>query len=214
MVFYPKWNYPSDIYTRDYYYLINSSNTVIDGLIWNYDNYDFYEYELKNINLKSGTYKVVSLDKKIVYETFTISKEAEYSIYFSEDKLWTNQGNSRHVYVSEIVKTITIYFTNSRDSWKTYTPYAYIWNKSTDSIKSNWPGETMKYSHTNSYGQNIYTIDVDLSKYDSIIFSVNNGNQQTVDISLVGVGNNQGYYVSDGKNSQGKYPVGTWTYSE
>lgn len=214
VVFYPKWNYPSDIYTRDYYYLVNSSNTVIDGLVWNYDNYDFYEYELKNINLKSGTYKVVSLDKKIVYETFTISKEAEYSIYFSEDKLWTNQGSSRHVYVSEIVKTITIYFTNSRDSWKTYTPYAYIWNKSTDSIKSNWPGEAMKYSHTNSYGQSIYTLDVDLSKYDSIIFSVNNGNQQTVDISLVGVGNNQGYYVSDGKNSQGKYPVGTWTYSE
>ena len=72
----------------------------------------------------------------------------------------------------------------------------------------------MKYSHTNSYGQSIYTLDVDLSKYDSIIFSVNNGNQQTVDISLVGVGNNQGYYVSEGKNSQGKYPVGTWTYSE
>lgn len=213
-VFYPKWEYASDIYTKDYYYLVNSSNTVVDGLIWNYDNYDFYEYELKEIQLSSGTYYIKSLDKMTTYETFTISSSGKYSIYFSEDNVWTNQGSTRHVYVAEVIEEKVIYFTNSRDSWKGKDVYAYVWKSSSGSTMSSWPGTLMTYSHTNSMGENIYKITVDLSKYDSIIFSVEDGTsrQQTVDISLSGVSTNA-YYVSGGKDGSGKYPVGTWNYS-
>ena len=126
--FYPKWKYVSEVYSKDYYYLLDSNGTVIDGLIWNYDNYDFYEYELKGISLNNGIYRVVSLDKQTTYETFTIGSNGKYSIYFSEDKLWTNQGSSRHVYVQEILETVNVYFTRNRDSWKTGTLYAYVWN--------------------------------------------------------------------------------------
>ena len=69
----------------------------------------------------------------------------------------------------------------------------------------------MTYLETNSYGQQVYTIDVDVSVYDMIIFSHGtNGNivTQTIDISLNN--NDNGFYVTN-KNSSGKYEIATYS---
>ena len=116
----------------------------------------------------------------------------------------------KHVYINGY---IDVYFTNNRDSWKDYDVNAYMWNSKTNVHKTDWPGDLFSKDHVNDMGQNVYKIQVNLYEYDRIIFSVNNGAKQTIDISLTGACHNRGYYISDTTNSSGKYPVGTWTYS-
>lgn len=209
VTFYPKWNYPSDIYTKDYYYLVDQNGVTIDGFVWNYDNFDFYEYEIKNIKLKAGTYKVKSLDKSIIYETFEVTKDAKYSIYFSEDKLWNNQGISRHIYLAEVITTINIYFTNNRRWDGTIT--AYYWNNTTSTPHSSWPGSAMKLEKTNEYGENIYKVTIDLELYDYVIFT--NGSSQSQDIPLTLESNNLGFYCSGTKDSKGHHIMSTYNYA-
>ena len=69
-----------------------------------------------------------------------------------------------------------------------------------------WPGKEMDYVRTNSYGQNIYKIAVDLTKYDYIIF--NNGSSQSVDLSLENASNNSAFYTNNEKDGNG-YKCGT-----
>lgn len=211
VTFYPKWNYPSDIYTKDYYKLVDNNGTLIDGLIWNYDNYDFYEYELVEKVLDAKTYHIKSLDGNTTYETFSIGKKGTYSIYFSEDKLWDDPSDTtqkRNVYIRH--DKINIYFTNSLN-W-TGTIYSYMWNKSTNEPKASWPGVEATFVETNDMGQDIYCTQIDLVQYNYIIFT--NGSKQTVDINVSSVSNNQAYYAKDSTDSSGHYQVGTWTYSE
>ena len=59
-------------------------------------------------------------------------------------------------------------------------------------------------------GQDIYKVSIDLVQYDYVIFNNNAGNK-TVDISIIGVNNNQAYYANNSKNGDG-YTVGKWTY--
>ena len=204
ITFYPKWDYPSDVYTRDYYNLVDQSGKVIDGFIWNYDNYDFYEYELKEKVLDEKTYYVKSLDNKTTYETFSIGKKGTYSIYFSEDKLWTDQEVSRHVFIRH--DKIDVYFTNNK--YWSGTIYAYLWNG--NDIKVSWPGVKMDLVNTNSYGESIYRIQVDLVQYNNLIFT--NGSKQTVDISINGINTNQGYYCNS--ESNGKWTIGKFIYTK
>ena len=42
VTFYPKWNYATE-----YYQLVTGSGTVIGKFVLNEDNFDYYEYELK-----------------------------------------------------------------------------------------------------------------------------------------------------------------------
>ena len=102
-----------------------------------------------------------------------------------------------------------IYFSDSK-RW-TDTIYAYVWNSTTGSFSVSWPGAEMTYLETNSYGEEIYYIDVDLSLYDMIIFSHGSDRivvTQTIDISLTTYTNN-GFYVTDKVN--GKYEIGTYS---
>ena len=69
----------------------------------------------------------------------------------------------------------------------------------------------MEFVRTNSQGQNIYKCQIDLVQYEHVIFT--NGSLQTVDISLVGVSNNQAYYTTDAKDGSGKYKYGTWMFT-
>lgn len=87
---------------------------------------------------------------------------------------------------------ITVYFTNN-NNWSNV--YAYVWKDGGSPLKS-WPGTAMTYVKTNSQNQKVYSITVDSSKYDMIIFN-NNGSSQTVDISLTGE-DGIGYYISGG----------------
>ena len=56
-----------------------------------------------------------------------------------------------------------------------------------------WPGIEMTYVADNAYGEKIYSIEVDLSKYDMCVFSDNGGNQ-LADTDLYTLGTNNAYY--------------------
>lgn len=208
-VFYPKWISLDDYENKIYYNLVLSDNTVVKGLTWNIDNYSFYEYETGNVSLKKNTnYYIVSTDdSNVKYGPYKVDSDGEYKLYFSEDNLW----DGINIYIAKTTKTI--YFTNNKH-W-TDTIYAYVWNDSTGERLDNWPGVEMEYVETNSYGEEIYKIEVNLSKYDHIIIShgsYQNGNfklsSQTIDLKLSDYDNNAFYVTS--KNSEGKYDVGTW----
>ena len=88
---------------------------------------------------------------------------------------------------------INVYFSAPSENWGE-TTYCYLWLNGTDG--SGWPGVAMTYVETNDYGQAIYTIEVDLSSYDMVIF--NNGNGwQTADTSLSSAFDGIGFYIDN-----------------
>ena len=209
-VFYAIWTYKYDYTTRVYYNLVDGSNNYVKGLTWNYDNYSFYEYESGEVTLKKGvTYYIQSVDNPSEkYGPYTVSSSGIYKLYFSDEHVW---DDGRNIYIAEVTKTI--YFTNNK-GW-TDTICIYMWNK-TDGVNSyGWPGIVMEYDSTNDYGQAVYKVTVNLSKYDHIIFSHGTfygdyyeTSSQTIDLKLSNYTNN-GFYVTE-KNSEGKYNIGTW----
>ena len=74
---------------------------------------------------------------------------------------------------------ITIYFSNSA-KWSVVNAYLYNEEKGTE-LKS-WPGTAMTYHTTNEYNEAIYKMDVDVSKYNRVVF--NNGKSQTLNAAL------------------------------
>lgn len=202
-IFYPKWTYNLDYTTHIYYELFDSNDNKISGLTWNLDNYDFDEYETGSVLLKSSeSYYIKPVDGDSTYGPYTVDSDGTYKIYFSEDYVWNaNTENETHVYIQS--EKLTIYFTNNK-FWSG-TIRAYMWNSSTNKYATAWPGSAMEYAKTNSYGQNIYKVDVDTSLYDYIIFT--DGSNQTNDIPLIGVASGTGFYITDGRN------YGTYTYA-
>lgn len=107
--------------------------------------------------------------------------------------------------INKISENITIHFSNNR-KWKTV--YAYIYNEETSSANATWPGQQMTDSTVNSYGETVFSLDVDCSKYNRIIFS--NGTAQTTDTPLTVA--NSGYFIQTTLN--GKFVVGTYPYGQ
>ena len=114
-------------------------------------------------------------------------------------------GQSKTYYAKFKSQARRIYFTNNK-GWTTVN--CYVWNSSGDN--GDWPGKSMTYLTKNGYGEEIYYVDLPTSSnFTNIIF--NNESEQTVDITLSDSVNQ--YYLID-KNSDGKYTVGTATYTE
>ena len=205
-VFYPKWEI-NDSFNKEYYSLIDSSNNKICGLTWNTENYDYYEYETPFISLlKNETYYIVN-NQNNKWGPYNVDSDNEYKIYFSEEHIWNiNTDKASNIYIA--VQEINIYFTNALN-WSGNI-YAYIWNDSTNDIYKSWPGTEMNFVRQNSYGQDIYKINVNLNKYTHIIFS--NGSLQTIDLSLEGCGDKSAFYTKS-ETDNGKYKCGTYTYS-
>ncbi len=107
--------------------------------------------------------------------------------------------------ITKIDENITIHFTNNKN-WKKV--YAYIFDYETGTPMSSWPGTAMTDSTVNSYGETIYSLDVDCSKYDRIIFS--DGTEQTTDTPLTVA--NSGYFLMT--KDSGKYVVGVYPYGQ
>ena len=84
--------------------------------------------------------------------------------------------------------------------------YAYVWTGS--SSAASWPGTQMTKVGTNSMNQDIYSITVDATKYQNIIFN-NGSNQQTVDTTLK-TADNTGYYLTGDSTP---FSVETYTYT-
>lgn len=99
------------------------------------------------------------------------------------------------------------YFTNNYywDNLK-----AYVWNSSTGEKLSDWPGSGMTYEYTNDFGQAVYSIDVDLDKYDSIIFNSNGAQTVDIPLSIFEYHDAVGAYLLETKDDQGHYKVALW----
>lgn len=208
-VFYPKCEFnEKDYATKQYYKLVDENNNIISGLTWNIDNFDFKEYNTQKVELLRGkTYYVNTLDDSKSWGPYKVDSDGSYVIYFSEDNLWNiNTINESNVYIAQ--QSMDIYFSNSK-GWSG-TIYAYAFNKASGEYMKAWPGMQMTYVKTNSYGQKIYTIELDTSKYDYVIFT--NGSSQTIDISLENAYSGIGYYATDEKDGN-NYKVGSYTFA-
>lgn len=103
-----------------------------------------------------------------------------------------------------ISNNITVRFSNNKN-WQNV--YAYMWNSKTN-LKNSWPGTKLNVETTNLFGEKIYKIDVDLTKYDRVIFN-NNSGSQTIDIPL---SKSSSAYFVDKSVGSGKFAVGTYAY--
>lgn len=96
----------------------------------------------------------------------------------------------------------TIKFTDSLN-WGNVNAYFF---SGSSTVGAEWPGTAMTKYETNTFGQTVYEITIP-SGATHVIF--NNGNAQTVDLSLSGV---EGYYL-DGSQTNGKYNGTAWDSS-
>lgn len=109
--------------------------------------------------------------------------------------------------LGELSDTCTVYFTKPGD-WS--TPSIYLWKNGGEMA---WPGKSMTYVGTNSYGETIYSYTFNKSSYANFLF--NDGKQsgtiQTRDIKVLDTFNPQ-YFVTY-KDSDGKYYFGITQYN-
>ena len=147
-------------------------------------------------------------------EDMKVLKDATADVYLRvyEDgtySLWIT-GNNEEVSggtFEEDSEVITVYFSNNK-FWNGEVK-AYIWKNNTEDKPADWPGMNMTYVEKNDFNEDIYSIQVDLSMYDMIIFT--NGSEQSIDISLANVLSGTGFYLTD-KNNEGKYSFDTYSY--
>ena len=111
--------------------------------------------------------------------------------------------------VTKVKDNITIYFSNNKN-WSTVN--AYVYDNATGTPMKAWPGSAMKLLKTNDYGEQVYSLTVDVTKYDRIIF--NNGTDQTTDTPLTKA--NSGYFINSKKSSAygDKFLAGLYPYGQ
>lgn len=99
---------------------------------------------------------------------------------------------------------ITIYFSNNV-SWSTVN--AYLYNDNTGTELKSWPGTAMTLETINDYGEEIYKLSVDVSKYNRVVF--NNGKSQTLNAAVTVA--SSGFYISD-QTSKSAMQLGVYSY--
>ena len=163
--------------------------------------------------------KLAKLIDKFPVETIEPSSE-ESSLYTqptTESTTETTEPETESTSQSETeepvdhsLKNIDIYFSNNK-SWTNVN--IYIFNSSTGSAKSEWPGDKMTYVKTNDYGEKIYKTNIDLEKYDRVIFS-NNGSDQTTDTPVSAA--SSGFFINKkgGTSKKDKWVCGLYPYDE
>lgn len=108
---------------------------------------------------------------------------------------------------NKVDPVITIYFSNNKN-WKTVN--AYIYDNETGDPMAAWPGVAMTNPTVNDYGESVYSMQVDTSKYDRIIF--NNGSKQTTDTPLTVA--NSGYFIMTNDTASLKHIAGMYPYGQ
>ena len=109
--------------------------------------------------------------------------------------------------VTKVKNNITVYFSDNK-YWGTVN--AYVYNYATNAAMTDWPGAKMTYVKTNNEGEKVFSVTVDVSKYDRIIF--NNGADQTTDTPVTKA--SSGYFINSGKDYTGKYLAGVYPYGQ
>ena len=87
---------------------------------------------------------------------------------------------------------VKVYYTNS-ERWSNV--YVYMWNYKTGVKKATWPGTRLTVSGTSGFGEDQYSVEVDYTQYDRIIFNDGQG-KQTKDLNVSSA--TSGYYGKDG----------------
>ena len=77
------------------------------------------------------------------------------------------------------------------------TCYAYVWNSISGVEKANWPGTSL----TKTNGQ--FAFDIDISKYDSVIFTKSSSGPQTPDLLITSFINGDVYDLTNPINESG-----------
>lgn len=164
-----------------------------------YKNY--YNQNVYSVTFDYNEYDAMTFFKEGGESTSEILVGADGTGYYL-----TSKNSDNFWQVSTFTPDVrTIYFTNN-NNWSDVR--AYLWKYGTNQNNS-WHGFPMTYASTNSYGQKIYSITLDYSEFDSVVFNDNNSSEQTVDISIGESG--IGYYLTGGKSGS-KWQVNTYTY--
>ena len=101
---------------------------------------------------------------------------------------------------------ITIYFSNNV-GWANVN--AYLYNEEKQIEIKEWPGAAMKHLTTNEFGEKIYSMDVDVSKYNRVVF--NNGKSQTLNAALTVA--SSGFFVTS-QTPKNAMQLGVYAYDE
>ena len=99
---------------------------------------------------------------------------------------------------------ITIYFSNNV-GWGTV--YAYLYNEERQLELKEWPGTAMTYETTNEMGEQILKLDVDVSKYNRVVFT--NGKSQTLNAALTVA--SSGFFITS-KTPKTAMQLGLYSY--
>lgn len=142
--------------------------------------------------------------KKVVYkykdgDTTALSADAMKEI---TDALATFDELREKVHQQTVYYTDGKAFSNVR---------AYYFNSETNAQVEDWPGQIGSYIRTNSYGQNIYAVTLNFSKFDTIVF--NGGTNKTVDITLDGCSGKL-YYPTEQDTATGEWNVEETTFKQ
>lgn len=101
---------------------------------------------------------------------------------------------------------ITIYFSNNKNWTKVN---AYFYNEKTGVQNAEWPGKAMTHHSTNDFGEKIYSINVDVSVYNRVVF--NNGTSQTMNASISVA--SSGFYIAK-DTPKSSLPLGVYAFTE
>ena len=110
--------------------------------------------------------------------------------------------------IRKIDPVINIHFSNNKN-WTSV--YAYVYNYETQKTLTAWPGTLLSSPVVNDYGESVYSMQVDTSKYDRVIFN-NGSKQQTTDTPVTVA--NSGYFAMSKDNSSAKHIVGVYPYGQ
>ncbi len=102
---------------------------------------------------------------------------------------------------------VTLYFSNNK-FWSDVN--VYMWSDGGES--TSWPGEAARKIGTNDYGEDIYSITIDTSVYDHVIFNGSGGQTEDVDV-VYAESMGAGLYCLDTQNDMGHYEVGYYLYN-
>ena len=101
---------------------------------------------------------------------------------------------------------ITIYFSNNV-GWANVN--AYFYNEDLQLEMKTWPGVAMKHLTTNEFGEKIYAVDVDVSKYNRVVF--NNGKSQTLNAAVTVA--SSGFFITS-QTPKNAMQLGVYAYDE
>ena len=185
-----------------------AANTTVKFI--NVDAVNDYVYDTQYVQGDaSKSYLSTSGDSPVL----TFNKADTYDIYLAADgKVYTAIGSYSTVYFkpsTDWTQVITnkkmIYFVNNQ-GWGTVNAYVF---KEGGSGMTSWPGTAATDTgDTNEYSQKIYSVEIDIANYDSVIFNNGNGTQ-TVDINITGYQDSTQLYINGWDN--GKGTVGSYT---